>query len=101
MDIISPKWFQLKDVKLEISFNMLDVRSCQSEQGGPKSHNTPYRFSLPVSTPQLLAWTRLQVVPSIWSRVDNEPTVEQADVWGSILHFEHICVYCCRGCDNL
>lgn len=25
------------------------------------------------------------VVPCIWSRVDNEPTVEQAGVWGSIL----------------
>jgi hypothetical protein len=38
MDIISPKWFQLKDVKIEISFNILDVISSQSEQGGPKSH---------------------------------------------------------------
>jgi len=38
MGIVSPKWLQLKYVKREISFNMIDVRSYHREQGGPKSH---------------------------------------------------------------
>jgi hypothetical protein len=39
----------------------LDQRRLQIEMGSAGDHDTPYRFSLPGSTPQLLAWTRLLV----------------------------------------
>ena len=41
------------------SINLLDQRRLQIESGPGGDHDTPYRFSLPMSTPQLLAWTRL------------------------------------------
>ena len=55
MGIISPKWLQLKDVKIEIYFNMIDVKSCQSEQGGPKSH-TDLKVSM-LFLQNTLTWT--------------------------------------------
>lgn len=41
------------------SINLLDQRRLHIELGPGGDHDTPYRFSLPTSTPQLLAWTRL------------------------------------------
>lgn len=41
------------------SISLLDQRRLQIELGSGGDHDTPYRFSLPVSTPQLLAWIRL------------------------------------------
>jgi len=43
------------------SIGLLDQRRLQIELGSAGDHDTPYRFSLPGSTPQLLAWTRLLV----------------------------------------
>ena len=43
------------------SLGLLDQRRLQIELGPAGDHDTPYRFSLPGSTPQLLAWTRLLV----------------------------------------
>jgi len=43
------------------SIGLLDQKRLQIEQGPGSDHDTPYRFSLPISTPQLLAWTRLLV----------------------------------------
>lgn len=43
------------------SINLLDQRRLQIESGSGGDHDTPYLFSLPISTPQLLAWTRLLV----------------------------------------
>jgi hypothetical protein len=40
---------------------LLDQRRLQIELGSGGDHDTAYHFSLPVSTPQLLAWTRLLV----------------------------------------
>lgn len=40
--------------------NSLERKRLEIEIGPGGDHNTPYRFTLPVSTPQLLAWTRLQ-----------------------------------------
>ena len=40
---------------------LLDQKRLQIELGSAGDHDTPYRFSLPGSTPQLLAWTRLLV----------------------------------------
>lgn len=42
------------------SINLLDQRRLHIELGSGGDHDIPYRFSLPVSTPQLLAWMRLQ-----------------------------------------
>lgn len=41
------------------SLDRLDQRRLQMELGSGGDHDIPYRFSLPISTPQLLAWTRL------------------------------------------
>lgn len=43
------------------SMGLLDQRRLQIELGPGGDHDTPYRFSLPLSTPQLLAWTRLLI----------------------------------------
>jgi hypothetical protein len=43
------------------SINLLDQKRLQIELGSGGDHDIPYRISLPVSTPQLLAWTRLLV----------------------------------------
>jgi hypothetical protein len=41
------------------SINLLDQRRLHMESGAGGDHDMPYRFALPTSTPQLLAWTRL------------------------------------------
>jgi hypothetical protein len=38
----------------------LDKKRLEIEYGPGGDHDTPYHFTLPISTPQLLAWTRLQ-----------------------------------------
>lgn len=43
------------------SISLLDQRRLQMELGSGGDHDTLYRFSLPASTPQLLAWIRLLV----------------------------------------
>lgn len=43
------------------SVSLLDQRRLQMELGSGSDHDAPYRFTLPVSTPQLLSWTRLLV----------------------------------------
>lgn len=43
------------------SMGLLDQRRLQIELGSGGDHDIPYRFSLPISTPQLLAWTRLLI----------------------------------------
>jgi hypothetical protein len=40
--------------------NSLERMRLERESGPGGDHDTPYRFTLPVSTPQLLAWVRLQ-----------------------------------------
>jgi len=37
----------------------LDKKRLEVELGAGGDHDTPYLFSLPISTPQLVAWTRL------------------------------------------
>lgn len=41
------------------SINLLDQRRLSIESGAGGDHDIPYEFALPLSTPQLLAWTRL------------------------------------------
>jgi hypothetical protein len=41
------------------SISSLDKKRLEIELGPGGDHDTPYLFSLPISTPQLLAWTRL------------------------------------------
>jgi hypothetical protein len=41
------------------SMGLFDQRRLQIELGSGGDHDIPYRFSLPISTPQLLVWTRL------------------------------------------
>jgi hypothetical protein len=41
------------------SMDLFDQRRLQIELGPGGDHDTPYCFSLPISTPQLLAWTRM------------------------------------------
>ena len=41
------------------SISLLDQRRLHMESGAGGNHDMPYHFSLPTSTPQLLAWTRL------------------------------------------
>ena len=41
--------------------NVLDIRRLEVEPGIPGDHDMPYRFSLPVSMPQTLAWLKLMV----------------------------------------
>ena len=45
----------------ESSRSPLDKRSEELERGAGGDHNLPYRFTLPTSTPQVLAWLTLQV----------------------------------------
>ena len=40
--------------------HLLEKKRLEIECGPGGDHNTPYCFTLPTSTPQLLAWTRLQ-----------------------------------------
>jgi hypothetical protein len=44
----------------ESYLSSLDRRRLEIEQGPGGDHDVPYRFSLPISTPQLLAWICLQ-----------------------------------------
>ncbi|HZU69749.1 MAG TPA: hypothetical protein VFA09_20925 [Ktedonobacteraceae bacterium] len=41
--------------------SVLDIRRLEVEPGTPGDHDTPYRFSLPVSMPQTLAWLTLML----------------------------------------
>jgi len=43
----------------ERSMSSLEWRCLEQELGAGGDHDTPYRFSLPASLPQVLAWTRL------------------------------------------
>lgn len=43
------------------SGNVLDSKRAELEMGEGGDHDLPYIFTLPVSVPQLLAWTKLQV----------------------------------------
>jgi len=45
----------------ERNMSFLDMRRLESELGTPGDHDTPYRFTLPTSMPQALAWTKLLV----------------------------------------
>ena len=45
----------------ESSASPLDTRREELERGAGGDHNLPYRFTLPTSTPQVLAWLTLQV----------------------------------------
>ena len=45
----------------ECSTNLLEKNRLVREVGPGGDHDTPYLFSLPLSTPQLLAWVRLLV----------------------------------------
>src|SRR5216683_2018480 len=44
-----------------IGLSLLEKKRLEIEHGPGGDHDTPYRFTLPISMPQLLAWTRLQV----------------------------------------
>jgi hypothetical protein len=45
----------------ESSVSPLDKRREEFERGVGGDHDLPYRFTLPISTPQALAWLKLQV----------------------------------------
>jgi hypothetical protein len=45
----------------ESSVSPLDKRREELERGVGGDHDLPYRFTLPISTPQVLAWLKLQV----------------------------------------
>jgi len=45
----------------ESSASPLDRRREELERGAGGDHDLPYRFTLPTSTPQVLAWLKLQV----------------------------------------
>jgi hypothetical protein len=41
--------------------SVLDIRRLEVEPGIPGDHDMPYKFSLPTSMPQTLAWLKLMV----------------------------------------
>ena len=45
----------------ERGVNFLEQRRGELERGAGGDHDPPYRFTLPISTPQVLAWLKLQV----------------------------------------
>jgi hypothetical protein len=45
----------------ESSASPLDRRRDELERGAGGDHDPPYQFTLPISTPQVLAWLKLQV----------------------------------------
>jgi hypothetical protein len=45
----------------ERNMSFLDMRRLESELGTPGDHDTPYKFTLPTSMPQALAWMKLLV----------------------------------------
>lgn len=48
-------------VSAQGSLSVLDKRRVELEMGAGGDHDQPYVFTLPVSVPQVLAWTRLLV----------------------------------------
>jgi hypothetical protein len=40
--------------------SVLDMKRLELERGQGGDHDTPYRFTLPLSMKERLAWTRLQ-----------------------------------------
>ncbi len=50
-----------KPSQCESSASPLDKRREELERGAGGDHDLPYRFTLPTSTPQVLAWLKLQV----------------------------------------
>jgi hypothetical protein len=59
----------------ESSVSPLDKRREELERGAGGDHELPYRFTLPISTPQVLAWLKLQV------------RVQQGDLQGEVVAF--------------
>ena len=59
----------------ESSASPLDKRREEIECGAGGDHALPYRFTLPTSTPQVLAWLKLQV------------RVQQGDLQGEVVAF--------------
>jgi hypothetical protein len=59
----------------ESSASPLDKRREELERGAGGDHDLPYRFTLPISTPQVLAWLKLQV------------KVQQGDLQGEAVAF--------------
>jgi hypothetical protein len=57
----------------ESSASPLDKRREELERGAGGDHDLPYRFTLPISTPQVLAWLKLQV------------RVQQGDLQGEVV----------------
>ena len=57
----------------ESSTSPLDKRREEFERGAGGDHDLPYRFTLPISTPQVLAWLKLQV------------RVQQGDLQGEVV----------------
>ncbi|GEM_PF-308204 len=45
----------------ESSASLLDKQREKLERGAGDDHDLPYRFTLPISTPQVLVWLKLQV----------------------------------------
>jgi hypothetical protein len=59
----------------ESSVSPLDKRREELERGVGGDHDLPYRFTLPISTPQVLAWLKLQV------------RVQQGNLQGEVVAF--------------
>ncbi len=59
----------------ESSVSPLEKRREELERGVGGDHDLPYRFTLPISTPQVLAWLKLQV------------RVQQGDLQGEVVAF--------------
>src|SRR6516162_2243739 len=59
----------------ESSVSPMDKRREEIERGAGGDHELPYRFTLPISTPQVLAWLKLQV------------RVQQGDLQGEVVAF--------------
>ncbi len=50
---------QSQRVPVQGSTSVLEMSRLAVELGGSADHDTPYRFTLPTSLPQVLTWTRL------------------------------------------
>jgi hypothetical protein len=61
----------------ESSASPLDKRREELERGTGGDHDVPYRFTLPTSTPQVLAWLTLQV------RVQQGDLQREVALWGT------------------
>jgi hypothetical protein len=62
--------------QVESSASPLDKRREELERGAGGDHDLPYRFTLPISMPQVLAWLTLQVM------------VQQGDLQGEVVPLE-------------